>query len=157
MLSQLYESVARKKDMTNETWDVFIRVVLGVCDFMLEGEELEGVGTKVSQQMVRLLFSMYIRSSHVLSHSSLAVVELWRLLSKYAQRWCHRLTFVENWSTVCYCLTRELFFCVSGSAEEANEATNVDLCIDWGSRSVPVKIITTPESLKFMWNRLVHL
>ena len=98
--------------------------------------------------MVRLLFSMYIRSSHVLSHSSPAVGELWRLLSKFALRWCHRLTFVENWSTACYCLTRELFFCVSGSAGEESEATNVDLCVDWGGRSTPVKVRVCESDLR---------
>ena len=113
--------------------------------------------SKVAQQMIRLLFSTYIRSSHVLSHSSREVGELWRLLSKFALRLCHRLTFVENWSTACYCLTRELFFCVSGSEGDEYESTNVDLCVDWGGKSPPIKIITTAHSLKFMWNRMVHL
>ena len=45
---ELYESVAKRKEMEGDTWDLVIRVVLGICDFMMEGEEVEhSVGTKV--------------------------------------------------------------------------------------------------------------
>ena len=96
---------------------------------------------------------------NVLDPESPTVVELWDIMRDLATKWCHRITFIENWSTVCYCLTKETFFLVSGNSYEFQQdpKATVDVSVDWGGRGQSIKIITTPVCLKFMWNRFVHL
>ncbi|GMH70518.1 hypothetical protein TL16_g05425 [Triparma laevis f. inornata] len=149
----------RGQDLDDDTYSHCIRVYLGMCDSFLHTVEAEDIGSKVAQQMTRQMFESYIRSVNVLNPSHPSVQSLWNLLQKFSLRWCHRLTFIENWSAVCYALTKETFFLVSGNSEEFQQdpKATVDVSVDWGGRTSSIKIITTPACLKFMWNRFVHL
>ncbi|GMH93162.1 hypothetical protein TrVE_jg8496 [Triparma verrucosa] len=151
----------RGQDLNPSTYTHCVRVYLGISDSFLSkiSPTSDDIYTKVSHQMTRQLFECYIRSVNVLSPESSTVVELWDILRDLSTKWCHRITFIENWSTVCYCLTKETFFLVSGNSEEFQQdpKATVDVSVDWGGRGQSIKIITTPVCLKFMWNRFVHL
>ena len=58
-----------------------------------------------------------------------------------------------------FCLTRDIFIFIAGTASEFQRSptATIDACIDFSGVGANVKTICSPATLKFMWNKALHL
>lgn len=101
----IFDAVAKRRgsQLSSQTWDRIIRLLLGTADGVLHGTR--GVlGNHLCGQLVRILLEIYLRS---LVHCG-PRGEIWNLLQKFCRRWIHRIVVIEQWNAVTLALTKSL-------------------------------------------------
>jgi hypothetical protein len=101
----IFEAVTRRRgaQLSAQTWDRIIRLLLGAADGILHGSR-SVLGNHLCGALVRILFDLYLRS--LLSCGPRG--ELWNLLQKFYRRWIHRHVVIEQWNSVTLALTRSM-------------------------------------------------
>lgn len=108
----MFDAVSKRRgaQLSPQTWDRMIRLLLGAADAVLHN--LRNVlGNQLCGQVVRILFEVYLRSLQYCGPRG----ELWGLLQKFCRRWIHRTMVIEQWNSATLALTKSMMRQINGS------------------------------------------
>lgn len=85
---------------TTETWEVLLKVMLGVTDVLLKDatDEPNQLSTKLCPQLLKVLFQLWIRSQSMNDG-------LWKSLASLMNGWRHRMPTIYQYNAVTQAFT----------------------------------------------------
>ncbi|KAI9908380.1 hypothetical protein PsorP6_003777 [Peronosclerospora sorghi] len=136
----------RGAQLSNSTWDLLIRLILGATDGLLYNLRNQ-LGNQLCGQLVRLLFEVFLRSLPQCGPRG----ELWSLLQKFCRRWIHRTLVIEQWNAVTLGLTRSLM----RQIHDRNASKEIEIV--WTNSRQPSKFELESPMLAYAWYRLLRV
>eukprot|EP01094_Clydonella_sp_ATCC50884_P025433 TRINITY_DN6675_c0_g1_i2.p1 TRINITY_DN6675_c0_g1~~TRINITY_DN6675_c0_g1_i2.p1 ORF type:complete len:1132 (+),score=283.51 TRINITY_DN6675_c0_g1_i2:142-3537(+) len=145
----VWQEMARKMGQTlmDDTWDLFIRVILGTADSLLKLPEGESsLADEMTPNLLSVLFEIWMLSTTRRD-------ERWNQLMNLMQGWKHRLETIKHWNSMCFATTNRLLGMLYGPE---NGTDSVTFSTSFGSEKI-VHMTLADEYVIFAWHRILHL
>eukprot|EP00004_Rigifila_ramosa_P009403 TRINITY_DN2092_c0_g1_i1.p1 TRINITY_DN2092_c0_g1~~TRINITY_DN2092_c0_g1_i1.p1 ORF type:complete len:1144 (-),score=323.78 TRINITY_DN2092_c0_g1_i1:64-3462(-) len=128
--------------LDKETWHVFLKVVLGVCDYLLKDDNI--LSTRLSSNLLKVLFEVWMLSETTDS-------DMWHLLQVRVVAWSKFVKPLPTyWGAVVLGLTLKMLRIIYGNTEGTD-----NFIYSTGKESTDLSI--SNEFTLFAWNRTLHL
>ncbi|KAI7867850.1 hypothetical protein BDF14DRAFT_1956776 [Spinellus fusiger] len=141
-------TAGRTLELTEETWTVLLKVVLGITDSLLKepmGDTfIAGVGNMGDQlcdHLLKVLYELWLRSET-------KQVEMWDIFKDCFARWTHRPHVIQQWSAMSLALTRYVQSHLSNTQEKYVTIVSVS--------GVQVRLDLPQEFVYYAWHRFVY-
>ncbi|KAI9322315.1 hypothetical protein BX666DRAFT_2022811 [Dichotomocladium elegans] len=137
--------------MSEETWIVLLKVVLGVTDSLLRktenDEAIAGVpnmSDELCECLLKVLFELWLRSET-------RQVEMWEILKSCIMRWIHRPLVIQQWISCCTSLTNKVVNMLYGPGE------GTDLVILSTIQAGNITLDLGTDFVQYAWYKTLHL
>ncbi|KAI9320406.1 hypothetical protein BX666DRAFT_2017636 [Dichotomocladium elegans] len=137
--------------LSEETWMVLLKVMLGITDFLLKepmggdtnGSGIPNMGDELCEHLLRVLCELWLRSQ-------IKDVAMWNMLKDCFRRWTHRPKSIEQWTLISLSLTTRTLNVLYGDEED----TSVVMLSMNGTN---VKMDLAADFVDYAWYRILHL
>jgi hypothetical protein len=133
-------------EMSQETWTVLIKVMLGVTDFLLHESLVPGAPTmseELCEPLLRVLFELWLRSKTV-------DTSLWASFQQCFGNWTHRIDVITLWNSVTLALSHRTIRLLYGPAEGSDHVTITH-------NGVVMNVDLPAEFTYYAWHRFLYI
>ncbi|KAM3589848.1 hypothetical protein VKS41_000701 [Umbelopsis sp. WA50703] len=146
----VFTMAGRTLDLSEETWSVLLKVVLGITDSLLSERPNSdshrtglSMGDELCEHLLRVLFELWLRSKT-------RDVEMWDIMKRCFVRWTHRPKAIQQWSSIALSLTnRTLRFLYGPTAGSPIVSIVVN--------GFNVKLDLPQDFVYYAWHRMLFL
>ncbi len=91
----MFGGAVRSSALDEETWEIFLKLLLGIADSLLSlPESEEGLTKRLGTHVLKVLFELWL-------YSSTSEADMWGSLLHLVPRWVHHLPTINQWLAVC--------------------------------------------------------
>ncbi|KAJ5068671.1 hypothetical protein M0811_02614 [Anaeramoeba ignava] len=140
----------RKDQMTEETWEYLLNILIGISDYLLAKDgviEEQDLTSQLCVPVLRLLFDLWLRSNT-------QNLQMWERLKKVATGWRHRKETIIQWSSTIYGLLSRVVGLLYGP-QEGDKVVTIKLPST--SNSSPIILDLSNEQVVFCWTRILGI
>lgn len=143
----IYHALGRESSaLDEETWEIFLKLLLGIADSLLSlPESEEGLTKRLCSHVLKVLFELWL-------YSSTSEADMWGSLLHLVPRWVHHLPTINQWLAVCKGLTERAISFMYGP-EEGRECVLIQL---EGSKEIVTMDGLQEEHVFYAWHRMLH-
>ncbi|KAH3761930.1 rap/ran GTPase-activating protein [Pelomyxa schiedti] len=138
-------SIVTKLKLHPETWEVMLKLLLGMTDSLLctNNFEEESCGDLIADRLLQVLYDAWLTSGNT-------NVDLWNSFFKLHKNWSTHLAVITQWAAACSALTRS----VLARLYTPNPPTVVHI---WVSATITSVIDINDDYVFYVWQRFLHL
>eukprot|EP01100_Stratorugosa_tubuloviscum_P015429 TRINITY_DN8902_c0_g1_i1.p1 TRINITY_DN8902_c0_g1~~TRINITY_DN8902_c0_g1_i1.p1 ORF type:complete len:1255 (+),score=606.97 TRINITY_DN8902_c0_g1_i1:98-3862(+) len=118
----IYSNIGRQlaRTLTLETWEVFLKILIGICDCLLQQAINEdALGRKLCQQLLKVIFDLWL-------HSRTRNPAMWAALRKFIPNWNKLMQLIKQWEVTTLGLTQRALILLYGREEAKEPAIVLD-------------------------------
>ncbi|KAI9470555.1 MAG: hypothetical protein EXX96DRAFT_597448 [Benjaminiella poitrasii] len=134
--------------LSEETWSVLLKVVLGITDYLLKEPSgdacnlnVMNMADELCDNLLQVLFELWLRSNTM-------DVEMWDILKNCFVRWTHRPKTIQHWSLTSLALTKRIQNLIYGE-KEGTDGVYIN--------GPNIKLDLPIEFVYYAWHRIIYL
>ncbi|KAL6061280.1 Ral GTPase-activating protein subunit alpha-1 [Balamuthia mandrillaris] len=142
----IYHTVGKdRSNLTRETWDLFLKLMLGVTDSLLSAPPgQDGLAQRLCSHVLKVLLESWL-------YSSTNDAAMWGSLLKHSCNWIRFMPTITHWNAFSKALTERSISLLYGPKEGK---TSVNIRVEGANEVTTIKL--DDELVLYAWHKMLH-